>query len=186
MGFVWNTLLDICPQRPGPEKAHLSEDGLLRPLWQEGVSLGGGQEPQLLVCGAVGNGQRWHGQLSTLTSTRQPCWQLLGVQGRVGKVGVRGSVLSLALSLAENWKPKHLGHKIRGGGYDLNGHQICEMADWHFQSIFNIYYTPPDMWLVSQTQPPFWCSFHFCLFSVMPKTFIWIKKEIGLTTLVLL
>ncbi|CAG03019.1 unnamed protein product [Tetraodon nigroviridis] len=44
-------------QRPGPEEAHLPEDGLLRTLRQEGVSLGGPEEPQALgwvpvdVCG---------------------------------------------------------------------------------------------------------------------------------------
>lgn len=43
------SLVSSVLQRPGPEETHLPEDGLLRTLWQEGVSLGGPKEPGVLT-----------------------------------------------------------------------------------------------------------------------------------------
>lgn len=49
--YGWASLIFLCMvlQRPGPEEADLPEDCLLRALRQEGISLGGPKEPQLLV-----------------------------------------------------------------------------------------------------------------------------------------
>lgn len=41
-----STVSSLRWQRPGPEETHLPEDGLLRTLRQEGLSLGGPEEPQ--------------------------------------------------------------------------------------------------------------------------------------------
>lgn len=104
--------------------------------------------------------------------------------GEGGQGWSRGSVLSLALSLAENWKPKHLGHMMRGGEGAVVAmtSMVIRYVRWLY-GIFKVFLTytthPHTCGLSHKHNFLFGAVFIFVLFSVMPKTLSWIKKKLG-------